>query len=76
MKKKAKKFRLVVAGERFDEGSQLLVNDVALELDSASSTELVGRFANNMFRTAGDLVIRVRDSKGALSNSVTIAVLP
>lgn len=72
----AKKFRLVATGTDFDSGVQLLVNNVALDLESTSSTELVGRMTNQMVATPGDLTIQVRNSTGKVSNMLKLTVSP
>jgi glucose/arabinose dehydrogenase len=71
-----KKLRLVVSGTDFDSGAQLLVNDVALQLDSSNATELVGRVTNQMLTAAGELTVQVRNSTGKLSNSLKLVVSP
>jgi len=72
----AKKFRLVVDGTDFDAGAQLLVNNAALQLDSSSSTELVGVMTNSMVAAPGDLVVQVRNSTGETSNIFKLTVMP
>ena len=72
----AKKFRLVVDGSDFDSGAQLLVNNTSLELESSSSTELVGRLVNTLVQTPGDLNVQVRNSTGKISNSLRLTVSP
>ena|GEM_PF-945801 len=71
-----KKLRLVVSGEDFDSGAQLLVNNVALQLDSSSATELVGRVTSQMVATASDLNVQVKNSTGKISNTLKLAVSP
>ena len=71
-----KKLRLVVSGIDFDEGAQLLVNDVALQLDSSTATELVGRINNQMVVTAGELNVVVKNSTGKVSNPLKLMVAP
>ncbi len=71
-----KKYRLVVAGTDFDAGAQLLINGVALELDSATSTELVGRFTKQLLSSPGELNAQVRNSTGKVSNALKIVVTP
>lgn len=71
-----KKFRLVVTGTDFDAGAQLFVNGVALAIESATPTELVGRFTKQSLASAGELSAQVRNSTGKLSNTVKIVVLP
>lgn len=70
----AKKYRLVVSGIDFDAGAQLLVNNVALELESSSSTELVGRFTKQMLSSPGELNVQVRNSTGKISNTIKVIV--
>ena len=72
---KAKKLSLVVSGVDFDSRAGLLVNGEALELVSASDTQLVGRFTKAMVSTPGELSIQVRNSSGKISNTVTVLVL-
>lgn len=72
----AKKFRLVVAGADFDEGAQLLVNNVALALESSSTTELVGRLTNQMVAAPGELIVQVRNSTGKTSTTLKLTVSP
>jgi glucose/arabinose dehydrogenase len=72
----AKKFRLVVTGTDFDAGAQLLVNNVALDLDSVTATELVGQITNSMVATPGDLTVQVRNSTGKTSNTLKLTVSP
>jgi len=72
----AKKFRLVAAGADFDEGVQLLVNNVALALESSSSTELVGQLTNQMVAAPGELIVQVRNSTGKTSNTLKLTVSP
>ncbi len=71
-----KKFFIVVTGTDFDGGAQLLVNGTALTLDSASATELVGKFTREMLATPGELTIQVKNSTGKLSNGVKFNVVP
>ena len=71
-----KKLRLVVAGTDFDSGAQLLVNSVALTLESSSATELVGQMTNALVAAPGTLTVQVRNSTGKTSNSLTLTVLP
>lgn len=71
-----KKFRLVVDGSDFDSSAQLLVNGVALVLDSQSSTELIGRLTRDMLAVSGDLSIQVRNSDGKVSNTMHLTVSP
>ncbi len=71
----AKKFRLVVTGTDFDTGAQLFVNGVALSLDSASATELVGRFPKTMLSAPSELNVQVRNSTGKTSAVVKIVVV-
>ena len=72
----AKKFRVVVTGTDFDSGAELLVNNTSLALDSASSTELVGRLVNSLVQVPGDLTVQVRNSTGKVSNTFHITVSP
>ena len=72
---KAKKLSLGVYGVDFDSRAGLLVNGEALELVSASGTQLVGRFTNRMVSTPGELSIQVRNSSGKISNTVTVLVV-
>lgn len=71
-----KKLRLVVSGTDFDSGAQLLVNDVALQLDSSTATELVGRVTNQMVAAAGELNVQVKNSTGRVSNPLKLVVSP
>jgi glucose/arabinose dehydrogenase len=71
----AKKFRLVVTGLDFDTGAQLFVNGVSLDLDSATATELVGRFPKTMLSSPGELNVQVRNSTGKTSAVVKIVVI-
>ncbi|HEX5732236.1 MAG TPA: PQQ-dependent sugar dehydrogenase [Blastocatellia bacterium] len=71
----AKKFRLVVAGTDFDSGAQLIVNGVTLAIESASATELVGRFPKTMLAAPGELNVQVRNSTGRTSAIVKINVV-
>ncbi|HKP10695.1 MAG TPA: hypothetical protein VJZ91_01245, partial [Blastocatellia bacterium] len=71
-----KKFFLVVSGTDFDSGAQLLVNGTALTLNSASATELVGKFTRDMLAAPGELTIQVRNATGKLSNTVRVSVVP
>ncbi|MEK6321951.1 MAG: PQQ-dependent sugar dehydrogenase [Acidobacteriota bacterium] len=72
----AKKFRLVVSGTDFDSGAQLLVNNVALGLESVSATELVAQLTNEMVAAPGDLTVQVRNSTGKTSNTLKLTVSP
>jgi hypothetical protein len=72
----AKKFRLVVDGIDFDAGAQLLVNNVALALDSSSTTELVGQVTNEMVAAPGELTVQVRNSTGKVSGTLKLTVSP
>jgi hypothetical protein len=72
----AKKFRLVVAGTDFDSGAELLVGGVALQLESSSSGELVGRFGRTMLSAIGESNVQVRNGTGKVSNTVKLIVLP
>lgn len=71
----AKKFRLVVTGTDFDTGAQLFVNGVALSLDSASATELIGRFPKTMLSSPGELNVQVRNTTGKTSAVVKIVIV-
>jgi len=71
---KAKKLTLIVTGVDFDASAQLMVNGVALELLSASQTELDARFTKPMVAAAGELTIQVRNSTGKVSNIVRLVV--
>lgn len=71
-----KKLRLVVTGTDFDSGAQLLVNDVALVLDSSTATELVGRVTNQMVAAAGELTVQVKNSTARVSNTLKLVVSP
>ncbi len=71
---KAKKLGLVVTGIDFDASAQLLINGAAVELISASTTELVGKFAKSMVAAPGELNIQVRNSTGKTSNVVKLIV--
>jgi glucose/arabinose dehydrogenase len=71
---KAKKLTLIVTGIDFDASAQLMVNGVALELLSASQTELDARFTKPMVAAAGELTIQVRNSTGKVSNTVRLVV--
>jgi glucose/arabinose dehydrogenase len=72
----AKKLRLVVSGMDFDSGAQLMVNNTALELESSSSTELVGRITSQMVAAAGELTVQVKNSTGKVSNTLKLPVSP
>ena len=72
---KAKKLTLIVTGVDFDASAELLVNGTALELLSASGTELDAKFTKPMVAAPGELVIQVRNSNGKVSNSVRISVV-
>jgi glucose/arabinose dehydrogenase len=71
---KAKKLRLVVNGSDFDSGAQLLVAGVALQLDSASPTQLVGQLTQAMLDAPAELTVQVRNSTGKLSNTLKLVV--
>jgi hypothetical protein len=71
-----KKFRLVVNGTDFDSGAQLLVNNTALELESSSASELVGRLINSLAQAPGELNVQVRNSNGKTSNALKLTVSP
>lgn len=71
-----KKIRILVTGMDFDSGAQLLVNGTALALDSASTTELVGRFTHDMLAAPAELMVQVKNSTGKLSNTVKVSVVP
>jgi glucose/arabinose dehydrogenase len=71
-----KKIRIQVTGTDFDAGAQLLVNGTALDLDSASTTELVGRFTRDMLATPGELTVQVKNATGKLSNTAKVTVTP
>lgn len=72
----AKKFRLVVDGTDFDSGAELLVNDVALQLESSSAAELVAPLTRAMVAAPGDLIVQVRNSTGKTSNTLKLTVIP
>lgn len=72
---KGKKYGLVIRGANFDAGAQLLVNGAALDLISASTTELVARLTNGLLAQPGVWTIQVRNSDNKISNTVTITVL-
>jgi glucose/arabinose dehydrogenase len=71
-----KKFHIVVSGTDFDADAQLLVNGTPLALDSASTTELVGKFTRDMLAAPGELTVQVKNSTGKLSNTVKVSVIP
>ncbi|MFL6277330.1 MAG: PQQ-dependent sugar dehydrogenase [Blastocatellia bacterium] len=71
-----KKIRILVTGMDFDSGAQLLVNGMALALDSASTTELLGRFTRDMLAAPAELMVQVKNSTGKLSNTVKVSVVP
>lgn len=71
-----KKLRLVVDGTDFDTGAELLVNGVALTLESSGTTELVGRMTSAMVAAPGTLNVQVRNSTGKTSNIRTLTVIP
>jgi len=73
---KGKKFKLVVDGVDFDSSAELLVNNVALVLESSSSTELVGQLTNALTATPATLTVQVRNSTGKTSNTLTLTVSP
>jgi hypothetical protein len=52
------------------------VNNVALALESSSTTELVGQMTNALVATPGTLTVQVRNSTGRTSNQLTLTVLP
>jgi hypothetical protein len=72
----AKKFRMVASGTDFDAGAELLVNNIALALDSSSATELVGKLVNALVQAPGELSVQVRNSTGKTSNTLKITVSP
>ncbi|HVG19254.1 MAG TPA: PQQ-dependent sugar dehydrogenase, partial [Blastocatellia bacterium] len=71
-----KKLRLVVTGADFDAGAKLFVNDAALELQSASATELVAFVTKGMVAAPGELTVQVRNSTGKVSNTLKLVVAP
>lgn len=71
---KAKKFRLVARGSNFDPGAQLLANGFVLELESASSAELVGKLVQELLASPGQITVQVRNSTGKLSNPLSLTV--
>jgi glucose/arabinose dehydrogenase len=71
-----KKLRLLVTGTDFDAGAKIFVNNVALELLSASSSELVGFVTKEMVAAPGQLTVQVRNSTGKVSNTLTLVVAP
>jgi glucose/arabinose dehydrogenase len=71
-----KKFHLVVVGTDFDANAQLLVNGTPLTVESASATELVGKFTREMLSAPGELTVQVKNSTGRLSNTVKVNVIP
>jgi glucose/arabinose dehydrogenase len=71
-----KKFHIVVSGTDFDAGAELLVNGTPLALESASATELAGKFTRAMLATPGELTVQVKNSTGKLSNTVKVSVAP
>jgi hypothetical protein len=73
---KAKKLRLIATGSEFDSGAELLVDGSALVLESASATELVGRFTPSMVAAPGELTVQVRNSTGRLSNPLKLVIAP
>ncbi|HXG68517.1 MAG TPA: PQQ-dependent sugar dehydrogenase [Blastocatellia bacterium] len=74
--RKTKKLRLVVRGTNFDSGAQLLLDGVALTLDSASATELIGRFATARLGGPGEMMVQVRNSNGRVSNTLKLTIAP
>ncbi|HET9530890.1 MAG TPA: IPT/TIG domain-containing protein, partial [Blastocatellia bacterium] len=73
---KAKKLRLVVTGTDFDANAQLLINGEAVQIESSSATEIVGRFTQAMLAAPGELAIQVRNSTNRTSNTVRLNVVP
>jgi glucose/arabinose dehydrogenase len=71
-----KKLRLVVTGTDFDASAKLFVNNVALELQSASATELIARITKEMVAAPGELMVQVRNSTGKVSNTLKLVILP
>lgn len=72
---KAKKHRLIAIGTDFDQGAELLVEGSPLVLESASSTELVGRFTAAMIATPGELTVQVLNSTGRVSNTLKLVIV-
>ena len=72
---KAKKLLLIADGTGFDSGAELLVNGTQLSLISASGTELIGGFTNDLLAAPGTLTIQVKDSNGTVSNTMTLTVV-
>lgn len=72
----AKKLRVIAAGSAFDPGAELLVEGSTLVLESASPTELVGRFTPSMVAAPGELTVRIRNSTGRLSNPLKLVIAP
>lgn len=70
----AKKMRLIANGRDFDPGAQLLVDGSALELESSTATQLVGRFTAAMVASPGELTVQVRNSTGRISSSLKLPV--
>lgn len=72
---KAKKHRLIATGSNFDVGAQLLVDGSPLVLESASSTELVGRFTPTMIAQPGELMVQVQNATGRVSNVLKLVII-
>lgn len=71
-----RKLRLVVAGTDFDAGAKLFVNNTALELESASATELIAFVTREMVAAPGEFTVQVRNSTGKVSNTLKLLVAP
>jgi glucose/arabinose dehydrogenase len=71
-----KKLRLVVTGTDFDASAKLFVNNVALELESATATELIARITREMVAAPGELTVQVRNSTGKVSNTLKLVIVP
>ncbi len=71
-----KKLRLIVIGTDFDAGARLFANNAALELKSASATELVGFVTREMVAAPGEVTVQVRNSTGKVSNTLKLVIAP
>jgi glucose/arabinose dehydrogenase len=77
IKKKGKKYEVVVRGRNFSANAVIVVNGADLKTDAGaiSGEELVGRLRNDLLNEPRALVVEVVNSNNARSNQITLQVV-
>lgn len=52
------------------------MNNIALSLESSSTTEVVGQLVNALVQAPGELSVQVRNSTGKTPNTLKLTVSP